>query len=391
MKYFLAAGEASGDLHAAPLMRALRERDPQAQFVFLGGDEMTAAANEALSPETADSREPVSPLIHYRDMAFMGFSEVIRHAGKIFGNLKRAKEAIRTEKPDAVVLIDYPSFNLKLARYAHTLGIPVYYYISPKVWAWKEWRVKDIRRYCRRVLSILPFEVEFYRGHGMEVEYVGNPSVEEVDRREAALPGLKEFLKVHNLQPDRPLLALVPGSRMGEIRNNLPVMDAVAQRFPQFQPVIAGAPAIPESVYGEFSDYPVVSGATFELIRNSSAALVTSGTATLETALLGTPQVVCYRSNGSKLSYNIMKRLLSCRWVSLPNLIAGEEIVPEMLLHLCTPDGVASQLARIVPDAEGREEMMRAYGRMRSRLGSSNAPARAAQAIISDLTAPAEH
>lgn len=387
MKYFLAAGEASGDLHAAPLMRALRKRDPQARFVFLGGDEMTAAANEPFSPEIDDCREPVRPLIHYREMAYMGFSEVIRNAGKVLGNLRTAREAIRRERPDAVILIDYPSFNLKLAKFAHGLGIPVYYYISPKVWAWKEWRVKDIRRYCRKVLSILPFEEEFYRGHDMEVEYVGNPSVEEVDRREAALPALSEFLHTQGLETDRPLLALVPGSRVAEIRNNLPVMDAVAQRFPQFQPVIAGAPAIDPRLYEQYSGYPVVEGVTFELIRNSAAALVTSGTATLETALLGTPQVVCYRANGSRLTYNIMKRLLSCRWVSLPNLIAGEEIVPEMLLHLCTPDAVAAQLAQIAPGASGREEMMRAYGRMRSRLGALNAPERAAQAIVADLTA----
>lgn len=373
MKYFLAAGEASGDIHAAPLMRALANRDPEAQFVFLGGDEMSAAANGA------------KPLIHYRDMAFMAFSEVIRHAGKIFGNLRVAKEAISSERPDALILIDYPSFNLKLAAHAHALGIPVYYYISPKVWAWKEWRVKDIRRYCRKVLSILPFETEFYRGHHMEVEYVGNPSVEEVDRKEAALPSREEFISRHSLESDKPLLSLVPGSRRGEIRNNLPIMDEVARRFPTLQPVIAGAPAIEPEFYEAYSPYPVVEGATFELIRNSAAALVTSGTATLETALLGTPQVVCYRANGSRLSYNIMKHLLKCRWVSLPNLIANEEIVPEMLVHLCTPDLVSAELAKIVPGAAGRDDMMRGYARMRGQLGTSNAPERAAQAITDDL------
>lgn len=377
MKYFLSAGEASGDIHAAPLMKALRQEDPQATFVFLGGDEMTAAARESDSAAT--------PLIHYRDMAYMAFSEVLRHLGKIFGNLRKAKEAIAAERPDALILIDYPSFNLKLARYAHGLGIPVYYYISPKVWAWKEWRVKDIRRYCRKVLSILPFEVEFYRRHGMEVEYVGNPSVEEVERKEASLPSAAEFMNRHRLDPDRPLLALVPGSRRGEIRNNLPIMDAVARRFPQLQPVIAGAPAIEREFYGDYSGYPVVEGVTFELIRNSACALVTSGTATLETALSGTPQVVCYRANGSRISYNIMKRLLKCKWVSLPNLIADRAIVPEMLVHLCTTDSVASELGKIVPGAPGRDEMMRGYARMRGRLGTSDAPRQAAAAIISDL------
>lgn len=196
MKYFISAGEASGDLHGGPLIEALKECDKNAEFVFLGGDCMAKASGHA-------------PLIHYRDMAFMGFSEVLRHLGKVLGNLKTAREAVARERPDALVLIDYPSFNLKLAAFAHGLGIPVYYYISPKVWAWKEWRIKDMRRYCRKVLSILPFEVGYFKGKGMEVEYVGNPSVEEVDAREASLPPRGEFLARWNLPADKPLLALV--------------------------------------------------------------------------------------------------------------------------------------------------------------------------------------
>ena len=372
MKFFLSAGEASGDLHGGALVEALRKVMPQSEFVFLGGDEMSRVAGH-------------EPLIHYRQMAFMGFSEVIRHLPQVLGNLKTAKQAIDSNRPDALILIDYPSFNLKLAKYAYERNIPVYYYISPKVWAWKEWRVKDIRRYCRKVLSILPFEVEFFRGHNMEVEYVGNPSVEEVEQRKAALPQHGDFLKQHNLSADRPILALVPGSHMGEIRNNLPVMDVVAHRYPQFQPVIAGAPGIDVSVYKEFSQYPVVDGATFELVHNAECALVTSGTATLETALLGTPQVVCYRSSGSKLFYNIMKRVLSCHYVSLPNLIIGAEIVPEMLMHLCTPDLVSEKLENILPNTVGRREMLNNYALMRSRLGHSNAALTAAHSILSDL------
>ena len=245
MKYFISAGEASGDLHGGLLIEALKECDENAEFVFLGGDCMAKASGHA-------------PLIHYRDMAFMGFSEVLRHLGKVLGNLKTAKEAVARERPDALVLIDYPSFNLKLAAFAHALGIPVYYYISPKVWAWKEWRIKDMRRYCRKVLSILPFEVGYFKGKGMEVEYVGNPSVEEVDAREASLPPRGEFLARWNLPADKPLLALVPGSRVGEIRNTLPIMDAVARRFPQFTAVIAGAPGIDAAIYSGFSLFPVV-------------------------------------------------------------------------------------------------------------------------------------
>lgn len=379
MKYFLSAGEASGDIHAAPLMRALRQADPEAQFVFLGGDEMTAAARES-DPEA-------TPVIHYRDMAFMAFSEVLRHLGQIFGNFRTARAALEATHPDALILVDYPSFNLRLAKAAHAMGIPVYYYISPKVWAWKEWRVKDIRRYCRKVLSILPFEVPFFRSKGMEVEYVGNPSVEEVDRKEASLPSLTDFCAAHGLDSERPILALVPGSRRGEIRNNLPIMRDVAARFPQLQPVVAGAPAIERSFYTQYTSLPVVEGATFELLRNASCALVTSGTATLETALLGTPQVVCYRANGSRLSYNIMKRLIKCPFVSLPNLIADREIVPEMLVHLCTVDAVADRLAQIVPGAPGRQAMLDGYALMRSRLGTSDAPERAANVIFSDLKA----
>ena len=372
MKYFISAGEASGDLHGGPLIEALKECDKNAEFVFLGGDCMAKASGHA-------------PLIHYRDMAFMGVSEVLRHLGKVLGNLKTAREAVARERPDALVLIDYPSFNLKLAAFAHGLGIPVYYYISPKVWAWKEWRIKDMRRYCRKVLSILPFEVGYFKGKGMEVEYVGNPSVEEVDAREASLPPRGEFLARWNLPADKPLLALVPGSRVGEIRNNLPVMDAVARRFPQFTAVIAGAPGIDASIYSGFSSFPVVGNATFELLRNSANALVTSGTATLETALLGTPQVVCYRSNGSRLSRKGLERFIKCPFVSLPNLIAGREIVRELLLDRCNEEAVAAELAAILPGAPCRDEMLRGYARMRGILGTSDAARTAACAILTDL------
>lgn len=372
MRYFVSVGEASGDMHGAPLIEALKRADSNAEFRFLGGDDMAAAAG-------------CSPVIHYREMAYMGFSEVLRNLGKVLGNLKRAKEEIARWHPDAVVLIDYPSFNLKLAKYAHGLDIPVYYYISPKIWAWKEWRVKDIKRYCRKVLSILPFEVEFYGKHGMDVEYVGNPSVEEVDARAGALPAKEDFIAAWGLDPSRPLLALVPGSRMGEIRNNLPVMDDVARRFPAFQPVIAGAPGIDKDIYGHYSAYPLITDATFELVRNSTCALVTSGTATLETALLGTPQVVCYRGSGSKVFYNMMKHVIKCPFVSLPNLIAGEEIVPELLMHLCNSERVATELSRIVPGTPGRYEMLRGYARMRGRLGESTAASKAAAAIVGEL------
>lgn len=369
MRYFLSAGEASGDLHAAALIDALKSVDGGARFSFLGGDRMSAVAG-------------CPPLVHIRDMAYMGFSEVLRHLPDIRANLRVAIDAVRSEveRPDAVILIDYPSFNLKIAREAHRLGIPVFYYIPPKVWAWKEWRVRSIRRYCTEVFCILPFERQFYEKHGMNVTYVGNPSVEEVD---AALPQLVPVIT------DMPMLALVPGSRVGEIRNNLPVMTAVASMFAgSLTPVIAGAPGIPLGLYESIApDVPVYYDSSLELMSSACAALVTSGTATLECALVGTPQVACYRANGSHLSYSIMHTILSIPYVTLPNLIMGEEIIPEMLLHMCTPERVAAELAEIMPGTAGRDAMERGYALMRTRLGNATPALTTARAIVSRITA----
>ncbi len=374
MKYFVSAGEASGDLHASHLIKALRDADSDASFAFLGGDEMAREAG-------------CQPLIHYRDMAFMGFAEVLRNLRKVLGNLSAAKKALAESRPDILILVDYPSFNLKLAEEANRLGIPVYYYIAPKVWAWKQWRVKSMRRLCRKVLSILPFEVSFFRSHELDVEYVGNPTVEEVAEKLRNLPPRETFIKRIGLSDEKPLLALVPGSRMAEIRSNLPVMAAVARRFPSLQPVVAAAPGIDPQVYGALSSYPVVHDTTFELVRNSSAALVTSGTATLEAALLRTPQIVCYRHNGSKLTYNLYRRLIHLDFVSLPNLIAGREVVPEMLMHRCTPDLVAEELARILPGATGRDAMLEGYEEIARTLGNRHAASTAAEAILRDASA----
>lgn len=363
MHYFIIAGEASGDLHAAALIGEIKKADGGARFTFLGGDKMSAASGSA-------------PVIDYRDMAFMGFSEVFRNLGKISSNLKRARSALAEAHPDALILVDYPSFNLKVAKTALGLGIPVYYYISPKVWAWKEWRVKAIRRLVRRVLCILPFEVDFYARHGMEVDYVGNPSVEEIDRA---------FSRIATEEPKRPVIALLPGSRRGEIKCNLPVMADVARQFPQYRAVVAGAPGIEADYYSRFTRLPVVFDKTFELLASARAALVTSGTATLETALAGVPQVVMYRSNGSKLAYNLMKRLLKVSYVSLPNLIAGRAVVPEMLLHMCTPDAVAAELGKLTGNTASREEMLDGYGDMRRRLTSMRAAPTAAKIITDDM------
>lgn len=368
MHYFLIAGEASGDLHASTLIRALKERDPQAVFTFLGGDMM---AREAGS----------EPVVHYRDMAFMGFWDVLCNLGQIRRNYRAARRAIAEAKPDCLILIDYPGFNLDMAEYAHSSGIPVHYFISPKVWAWKEYRVKQIRRLVDRMLCILPFEVDFYKRHGMEVDYVGNPSVGEVESRLRQAPPLDVFLSANRLDR-RPIIALLPGSRKGEIRDNLPVMLQAVNDFPDFQPVVAGAPGIDDDFYSILTTLPVLRDSTFALLRHSRAALVTSGTATLETAIAGVPQVVLYRSVGWKIAYDIMKHILKVRYVSLPNLIANEEAVPEMLLHYCTPEAVAAKLRPLLADTPRRTAMLAAYERISSILGHHNAPGRAADIII---------
>ena len=371
MRYFLSAGEASGDLHASHLIAALKQLDRDAEFEFLGGDLMASASG-------------VAPVIHYRKMAYMGFSEVLRHLREILGNFKVARNAISKFRPDALILVDYPSFNLKLAAYARKLGIPVYYYIAPKVWAWKEWRVKDIRRDVKMVYSILPFEVPYFGRHGVNAMYVGNPSVEEVDAQLGLLGSVDEFRIKHGLD-NRPILALVPGSRGGEIRNNLPVMEGVARLHPELQGVVAGAPGIEKSVYGKFCSLPVVDGCTLELMRAATVALVTSGTATLECALTGTPQVACYRANGSKLSYGIMRKLIKLDYVTLPNLIADKTVIPEMLVHQCTVANVDAELRRILPGFAGRENQLGGYAEVRGKLGVSPAAANAAYHLYKSL------
>lgn len=375
MHYFISAGEASGDLHASELMARLKARDPQARFTFLGGDLMAAEAGHA-------------PLIHIRDMAFMGFVDVAAHLPKVLGNLRRAKKALTDGRPDALIVVDYPSFNLKLAATAWKNGIPVFGYISPKVWAWKEGRIRKMKRYMRHLYSILPFEPDYFSRHGMtQVTYVGNPSREEIDQRASRLEPRAEFCRSRGLDPERPLLALVPGSRVGEIRDNLPVMAAVAARHPEVQAVVAGAPAIDPSVYSRFAGLPVVTGETFALMAAADAALVTSGTATLECALLSTPQVACYRANGSRLAYELFKRILKIPFVTLPNLICRREIIGEMLVHLCTPDAVDRRLTPLL-DSRSPESaaMLAGYADLRRLLGDKPAADSAAAHIIASLT-----
>ena len=370
MKYFLIAGEASGDLHASHLIESLKQLDPEAQFRFLGGDMMSAQAG-------------TQPIIHYRDMAYMGFSDVVRHLGKILGFLGTARRSIDEWQPAAVILVDYPSFNLKVAKYAHNLGIPVHYFISPKVWVWKEWRVKDIRRYVNHMYCILPFEPDWYRERDYKATYVGNPTVQEVAQASKNFPDFAQFIEKFGL-PNKPIIALVPGSRVREIRDNLPLMLEAAARHPEYQAVIAGAPSIDDSLYRDVMGnqaVPVLRDATYPLVHHARAAIVTSGTATLETALLGTPQVACYRFNGSKLSYNFYRRLLTGKYVTLPNLIVDEPVIPELLMHLCTVDSIDSHLSQLLADSDERTTMLGGYQRLAERLGTDVCTETAARLI----------
>lgn len=373
MKYFLIAGEASGDLHASQLIKSLRAVDSQAEFAFLGGDMMAEATG-------------VAPIVHYKSMAYMGFVDVLLHLKSVLGNLSKAKSSLKALMPDALILIDYPSFNLRIAKYAYGLNIPVYYYISPKVWAWKEHRVKDIRKYVRQVFSILPFEVDFYRKHGMQIMYVGNPTLNEVDEKLSHIISEEDFRSKNDLSSE-PVLALVPGSRISEIKSNLPYMVKAAENLKGVHlTVIAAAPGIDSSIYDEIApEVKRITGQTFELMNYACAALVTSGTATLETALLGTPQVVVYRAVGSKFVYNVFKHILKVKFVSLPNLIANRDIVKELLLHLCTVKNISENLNDIWLGGEKREAMIRDYEELRSLLGTSDAPMLTAQTIYSEL------
>lgn len=372
MKYFLIAGEASGDLHASHLMASLKQQDSQAEFRFLGGDLMEAQAG-------------TQAIIHYRDMAYMGFMDVIKHLGKILGFLGTARHAIDEWKPDAVILVDYPSFNLKVAKFAHNLGIPVHYFISPKVWVWKQWRVRDIRRYVDHMYCILPFEPEWYSKHGYKAEYVGNPTVQEVAQAKESIRVFADFIEDFGLA-DRPVIALVPGSRVREIRDNLPLMLQAATRHPEYQAVVAGAPNIDDALYREVMGekaVPVLRDATYQLVYHARVALVTSGTATLETALLGTPQAACYRFNGSQWSYRFYRRLLSGKYVTLPNLILDEPVIPELLMHLCTVDSIDAHLTQLLADSAERNAQLDGYRRLADRLGTNVCTDTAARMIVS--------
>ena len=375
MKYFLIAGEASGDLHASLLINAIKVKDNSAEFCFLGGDKMEESAG-------------VKPVVHYKNMAYMGFIEVLKHLGEIMSIMKRAQKALTDFAPDALILIDYPSFNLKMAEFAKKKGIVTFYYISPKVWAWKEYRVKKIKKVIDEMYSILPFETRFYADRGYAVQYAGNPSVKEIDEALKEMPSFEDFCKKYGLHADKKIIALVPGSRKKEIASNLPEMLKAAMKFEDYQPIIAGAPSIDINMYekvikaeGSYTVPKVVSGDTFALIRNADAALVTSGTATLETALLGTPQIACYRMSKSKIVYKLFELILKVKYVTLPNLIANSDVIPELLLHQCNADNIAEHLDPLLQHSPKRDNMIAGYAKIRQILGTADCAENAAAGI----------
>ena len=374
MRYYLIVGEASGDLHASRLIRSLKKYDELAEFRFFGGDLMAAEGGTRVK--------------HYKELAYMGFVPVLLHLGTIFSNMKRCKEDIVAWKPDVVILVDYPGFNLNIAKFLkkNTL-IPVYYYISPKIWAWKEWRIKSIKRDVSEMFSILPFEVPFYeQKHKYPVHYVGNPTAQEVAEFRAGYhQTYEEFCRENNLDSRKPIIALLAGSRLQEIKDNLPAMIEVAERFEDYQMVLAGAPSIEDEYYDKFLEgtpVRVVKNKTYQLLSHTTAALVTSGTATLETALFNVPQVVCYETPLPKLIRFAFNHVLKVDYISLVNLVANKEVVPEMFADKFTIDGIANELYKIMPGQPARERMLAEYQEVLRELGSKVAPDEAASIMV---------
>ena len=372
MKYYLIAGEASGDLHASRLMRSLKAHDAEAEFRFYGGDLMLAEGGTRVK--------------HYSELAYMGFIPVLLHLPTILKNMKQCKQDIAKWQPDVVILVDYPGFNLKIAEYIKQHHIcPVFYYISPKIWAWKEYRIKNIKRDVDELFSILPFEVDFFeKKHHYPIHYVGNPTADEVKEwRLSTSPSLKG-----GEWSDKPIIALLAGSRRQEIKDNLPTMIQAAQKFEKdYELVLAGAPSIDEAYYQKFlegTNVRLVKNQTYELLSKAHAALVTSGTATLETALFGVPQVVCYETPLPLLVGWLRKKILKVKYVSLVNLIADREVVRELVADSFSQANIEHELEQIL-DGPAREQMLKGYQDVWQRLGKEKAPDNAARIMIEIL------
>ena len=374
MKYYLIVGEASGDLHASNLMRSLKEQDAEADFRFFGGDLMSAVGGTRVK--------------HYKELAYMGFIPVLLHLRTIFKNMDKCKKDIVQWKPDVVILVDYPGFNLKIAEFVkkHT-DIPVYYYISPKIWAWKEYRIKNIKRDVDELFSILPFEIEFFEGHQYPIHYVGNPCVDAVDAfKKNQNETLSEFVSANQLE-EKPIIALLAGSRKQEIKDNLPdMLEAVKPFAGEYQFVLAGAPGIDPDYYQNYirKDVPlkIVFGQTYRLLLQASVALVTSGTATLETGLFRVPQVVCYHTPIGKVISFLRKHILKVKYISLVNLVAGKEVVRELVADTMTVTNIHAEVDALLNDKVYRQSMLDNYDEMIRILGPAGASHQAASKMI---------
>lgn len=371
LKIYMIAGEASGDLHGANLMKALRAEDQEIDFRFWGGDLMQEVAGK--------------PVKHIRELAFMGFVEVLMNLRTILSNINDCKKDILAYRPDAIVLIDYPGFNLRIAEWAKAQGIKVYYYVSPQVWAWKQSRVHKIRRTVDHMFVILPFEKDFYAKFNYDVEYVGHPLLDAITQyRETAFSAVA-FREKWNLG-DKPVIAVLPGSRKQEVRVKLPIMLDAVKGLDDYQVVIAGAPSLETSFYEpllEGRKVKVIHGATYDILGSSEAAIVTSGTATLETALLNVPEVVCYKA--SPVSYAIARRLIKIRFISLVNLIMDKEVVCELIQHECNAKRIREELALILEGGAKREKMLEDYEILKKILGGGGASRKVAQSLLKTI------
>ena len=370
MKYYIIAGEASGDLHASNLVAEIKKKDKKAEFRGCGGDLMKAQGVELLK--------------HYRTMAYMGFVEVAVNLRKVLGNIAQCKKDIVEYHPDVVILVDYPGFNLRIADFAHENGFKVVYYISPQIWAWKRRRVHKIKKSVDKMLVILPFEEEFYRRYGVDVTFVGNPLLDELVK--VGTGNRSIFLRRNSLGERREIIALLPGSRRQEVKRTLPVMIKVASHFPDYQFVIAGISSLDKSLYKDImgqSDVFFVENQTYELLQNSSAALVTSGTATLETALFSIPEVVCYKATG--FSYRLAKWMIKVKFISLVNLIMDREVVKELIQGDMNEDNLVKELDQLLHNGKRQRKLLEDYEELKDKLGNVGASEKAAGIICESV------
>lgn len=370
MKYYIIAGEASGDLHGSNLIASIRKKDPRAKIRAWGGDLM--------------KKQGATLVKHYRDLAFMGFVEVLMHLRIILSNLRFCKKDILKFAPDAIILIDYPGFNIKVAKFAHKHNIKVYYYISPQVWAWKKRRVYTLKKMVDKMLVILPFEKSFYDEYDVDASYVGHPLLDEMLKLKSV--NRKVFLKQNNLDPKKEVIALLPGSRKQEVSRMLEVMLKMVDEYPNYQFVIGCAPSLPESFYKSIinkENVHLLFNKTYPLLQVASAALVTSGTATLETALLYVPEVVCYK--GNKISYLIAKNLIKVKYICLVNLIMDKPVIKELIQNDLTPENIKQELDLLLTNHAKQRAVLEDYDELRHVLGDAGASDNAASIIVSDL------